>query len=72
MAAAEVPPDCRYNGGMEAAITPHAGRSQRMILSFATPSALAPNRDLLVAYLELLKLRLTGALLIPIPVLTEV
>ena len=35
-------------------------------------SALAANRDLLVAYLELLKLRLTGALLIPIPVLTEV
>lgn len=32
----------------------------------------AANRDLLVAYLELLKLRLTGALLIPIPVLTEV
>ncbi len=35
-------------------------------------SALAANRDLLVAYLELLKLRFTGALLIPIPVLTEV
>lgn len=35
-------------------------------------SALAGNRDLLVAYLELLKLRLSGALLIPIPVLTEV
>ena len=35
-------------------------------------SALAANRDLLVAYLKLLKLNLNGALLIPIPVLTEV
>jgi hypothetical protein len=35
-------------------------------------SALAANRDLLVAYLELFKLRIDGALLIPIPVLTEV
>jgi hypothetical protein len=35
-------------------------------------SALAADRDLLVAYLQLLKLRLSGALLIPIPVLTEV
>jgi hypothetical protein len=35
-------------------------------------SALAANGDLLVAYLELLRLHLNGALLIPIPVLTEV
>jgi predicted RNase H-like nuclease len=35
-------------------------------------SALAASRDLLVAYLELLEQRFDGALLIPIPVLTEV
>jgi hypothetical protein len=35
-------------------------------------SALAASRDLLVAYLELLELRFDGALLIPVPVLTEV
>lgn len=35
-------------------------------------SALAANRDLLVAYLKLLKLRFDGALLVPIPVLTAV
>ncbi len=35
-------------------------------------SALAADRDLLVAYLDLLRLRFDGALLIPIPVLTEV
>lgn len=35
-------------------------------------SALAGSRDLLVAYLELLQLRFDGALLIPVPVLTEV
>lgn len=35
-------------------------------------SALAANRDLLLAYLELLEQRFDGALLIPIPVLTEV
>jgi hypothetical protein len=34
-------------------------------------TALAANRDLLVAYLDLLKLHLDGTLLIPIPVLTE-
>lgn len=35
-------------------------------------SALAADRDLLAAYLELLRLRFDGALLVPIPVLTEV
>ena len=35
-------------------------------------SALAASRDLLLAYLELLEQRFDGALLIPIPVLTEV
>jgi len=35
-------------------------------------SALATSRDLLVAYLELLEQRFDGALLIPIPVLTEI
>jgi len=35
-------------------------------------SALAADRDLLVAYLDLLRLCFDGALLIPIPVLTEV
>lgn len=35
-------------------------------------SALAANRDLLAAYLELLRLRFDGALLVPVPVLTEV
>lgn len=35
-------------------------------------SALAASRDLLVAYLELLEQRFDGALLIPVPVLTEV
>jgi hypothetical protein len=35
-------------------------------------SALAASRDLLVAYLELLERRFDGALLIPVPVLTEV
>jgi predicted RNase H-like nuclease len=35
-------------------------------------SALATSRDLLVAYVELLEQRFDGALLIPIPVLTEV
>lgn len=35
-------------------------------------SALAANRDLLVAYIDLLDRRFDGALLIPIPVLTEV
>jgi hypothetical protein len=35
-------------------------------------SALATSRDLLLAYLELLEQRFDGALLIPIPVLTEV
>jgi hypothetical protein len=35
-------------------------------------SALARSRDLLVAYLELLDSRFEGALLIPVPVLTEV
>jgi predicted nucleic acid-binding protein len=49
------------------------GRPRRdFLLDSGGVSALAANRDLLVAYLELLKLRLTGALLIPIPVLTEV
>jgi predicted nucleic acid-binding protein len=35
-------------------------------------SALAADRDLLAAYLELLRLRFEGALLVPVPVLTEV
>lgn len=35
-------------------------------------SALAANRDLLAAYIDLLKQRFDGALLVPIPVLTEV
>ena len=35
-------------------------------------SALAADRDLLAAYLDLLRLRFDGALLIPIPVLKEV
>ncbi len=35
-------------------------------------SALAGSRDLLVAYLELIEVRFDGALLIPVPVLTEV
>ncbi len=35
-------------------------------------SALAANRDLLAGYLELLRLRFDGALLVPVPVLTEV
>ncbi len=35
-------------------------------------SALAASRDLLVAYLDLLEQRFDGALLVPIPVLTEV
>lgn len=35
-------------------------------------SALAADRDLLAGYLELLNLRFDGALLVPIPVLTEV
>lgn len=35
-------------------------------------SALAADRDLLAGYLELLRLRFDGALLIPVPVLTEV
>jgi hypothetical protein len=35
-------------------------------------SALATDRDLLAAYLELLRLRFDGALLVPVPVLTEV
>jgi predicted nucleic acid-binding protein len=35
-------------------------------------SALAADRDLLTGYLELLRLRFDGALLVPIPVLTEV
>jgi hypothetical protein len=35
-------------------------------------SALAADRDLLAAYLELLRMRFDGALLVPVPVLTEV
>jgi predicted nucleic acid-binding protein len=35
-------------------------------------SALAADRDVLAAYLELLRLRFEGALLVPVPVLTEV
>ncbi len=35
-------------------------------------SALAADRDLLAGYLDLLNLRFDGALLVPIPVLTEV
>lgn len=35
-------------------------------------SALAADRDLLAAYLDLLMLRFDGALLVPVPVLTEV
>jgi rRNA maturation endonuclease Nob1 len=35
-------------------------------------SALAADRDLLAAYLDLLMLRFNGALLVPVPVLTEV
>jgi hypothetical protein len=35
-------------------------------------SALAADRDLLAGYLELLRLRFDGALLVPVPVLTEV
>jgi hypothetical protein len=49
-------------------------RSHRrdFLLDSGGVSALAADRDLLVGYLKLLKLSLDGALLIPIPVLTEV
>ncbi len=49
------------------------GRHRRdFLLDSGGVSALARSRDLLVAYLELLELRFDGALLIPVPVLTEV
>jgi predicted nucleic acid-binding protein len=49
------------------------GRPRRdFLLDSGGVSALAADRDLLVGYLELLRLRFDGALLIPIPVLTEV
>lgn len=48
-------------------------RSRRdFLLDSGGVSALAANRDLLLAYLDLLEQRFDGALLIPIPVLTEV
>jgi predicted nucleic acid-binding protein len=42
------------------------------LLDSGAVSALAADRNLLVAYLDLLRRRFDGALLIPIPVLTEV
>lgn len=42
------------------------------LLDSGAASALAASPGLLVAYLELLERRFDGALLIPIPVLTEV
>jgi hypothetical protein len=48
-------------------------RSRRdFLLDSGAVSALAASRNLLVAYLELLEQRFDGALLIPVPVLTEV
>ncbi len=42
------------------------------LLDSSGVSALAASRDLLVAYLEVLEQQFDGALLIPVPVLTEV
>jgi predicted nucleic acid-binding protein len=48
-------------------------RSRRdFLLDSGGVSALAADRDLLAGYLELLRLRFDGALLVPVPVLTEV
>jgi hypothetical protein len=48
------------------------GPRRDFLLDSGGVSALAANRDLLVAYIDLLKQRFDRALLIPIPVLTEV
>jgi hypothetical protein len=58
-----------------AALTPGPSdqRPRRdFLLDSGGVSALAVDRDLLAAYLELLRLRFDGALLVPVPVLTEV